>query len=72
MQKIIISGASSGFGLELTKELSKKYYIICFSRRYNLLKKNFSRNKNVEYYRADLSNLESTNSFLIKLKKKTF
>ena len=70
MQKIIISGASSGFGLELTKELSKKYYIICFSRRYNLLKKNFSRNKNVEYYRADLSNLESTNSFLIKLKKK--
>ena len=61
MQKIVISGASSGLGLELARKLSKKYYIICFARNLNKLKKKFSSNKNVEFYFA--KNILFVNSF---------
>ena len=54
MQKIVISGASSGLGLELAKRLSKKYYIICFARNLNKLKKKFSNNKNVGFLGKNL------------------
>ena len=70
MQKIIISGTSSGLGSELTKKLSKDYYIICFSRKINILKKKFSRNKNVEFYKVDLTNLNNLEKFLMKITKK--
>ena len=70
MQKIIISGTSSGLGLELTKKLSKDNYIICFSRKINILRKKFSRNKNVEIYKVDLSNLINLEKFLKVITKK--
>tara|TARA_B100002051_G_C16741605_1_gene644653 strand:+ start:175 stop:909 length:735 start_codon:yes stop_codon:yes gene_type:complete len=70
MQKIIISGTSSGLGSELTKKLSKDYYIICFSRKINILKKKFSRNKNVEFYKVDLTNINNLEKFLRKITKK--
>jgi len=67
MQKIIISGASSGLGYELTKRLSKDHYIICFARKYNILKKKFSNNKNVEIHKVNLSNLKNVENFLKKI-----
>lgn len=67
MQKIVISGASSGLGLELTRRLSKKYYIICFARNLNKLKKKFSSNKNVEFYKLDLNNFKNLEKFLKKI-----
>ena len=70
MQKIIISGASSGLGYELSKKLSKNYYIICFARKLNILKKKFSTNKNIEFYKVDLSNLKHLEKFLKKITKK--
>jgi 3-oxoacyl-[acyl-carrier protein] reductase len=67
MQKIVISGASSGLGLELAKRLSKKYYIICFARNLDKLKKKFSSNKNVEIYKVDLNNFKNLEKFLNKI-----
>ena len=70
MQKIIISGTSSGLGFELTKKLSKDYYVICFARNLKILKKQFSKNKNVECHKVDLSNLKDLEKFLKKIIKK--
>ena len=70
MQKVLISGASSGLGLELAKKLAKKYYIICYSRKKELLKKNFSKNNNIEFHKVDLSNLTSLEKFIKKIFKK--
>ena len=70
MQKVIISGASSGLGFNLAKKLSKDHYIICFARKHNILKKYFSNNKNVETYKVDLSNLKNLEKFLKKIVKK--
>ncbi len=65
MEKILITGCSSGFGKALLKDLSKKYFIICVSRRRPLIKK-----KNVEFYKCDLSSSFSLNKCIIKIKKK--
>ncbi len=70
MQKVIISGASSGLGFNLAKKLSKDHYIICFARKHNILKKYFSNNKNVETYKVDLSNFKNLEKFLKKITKK--
>ena len=66
MEKILITGCSSGFGKALLNDLSKKYFIICISRRKPSLKK-----KNIEFYKCDLSNTLSINKCIIRIKKKT-
>ena len=65
MEKILITGCSSGFGKALLKDLSQKYFIICISRRKPSLRK-----KNIEFYNCDLSNSLSLNKCLIRIKKK--
>lgn len=65
MEKILITGCSSGFGKALLKDLSKKYFVICVSRRTPSIKK-----KNIEYYKCDLSNSFSLNQCINKIKKK--
>ncbi len=65
MEKILITGCSSGFGKALLNDLSKKYFIICISRRKPSIKK-----KNIEFYKCDLSNILSLNKCLKKIKKK--
>ena len=54
MEKILITGCSSGFGKALLKVLSENYFIICISRRKPSLIK-----KNIEFYKCDLSNSSS-------------
>ncbi len=52
---ILITGASSGIGLEYAKYFSKKNFILALcARRKKLLKKNFKNNKNVFYERVDI------------------
>jgi len=65
VEKILITGCSSGFGKALLKVLSKNYFIICISRRKPSLIK-----KNIEFYKCDLSNSSSLKKCLIKIKKK--
>ncbi len=65
MEKILITGCSSGFGKSLLKNLSAEYFIICISRRIPPIKK-----KNIEFYKCDLSNSFSLNKCLNKIKKK--
>ncbi len=70
MDKILISGASSGLGLEICKKLSEDYYIICFSRKIELLKKYFDKKKNIEFYELDLTNLIKSEKFIKKIYEK--
>ena len=65
MEKILITGCSSGFGKALLKDLSKKYFIICISRR-----KPSIRKKNIEFYKCDLSSSLSLSLCISKIKKK--
>ncbi len=65
MEKILITGCSSGFGKSLLKDLSKKYFVICVSRRRPSIKK-----KNIEFYKCDLSSSFSLNQCINKIKKK--
>ena len=45
MKKILITGASSGFGKSLVNELSKDYFVIAVSRRLKKMKNIFSKKK---------------------------
>ena len=47
MRKILITGASSGLGMEIAKYLSKNFHVIAVSRRFNLMKKNFKSFNNI-------------------------
>lgn len=52
---ILITGASSGIGLEYAKYFSKKNYIVVVcARRKNILKKNFQNYENVFFDKVDL------------------
>jgi 3-oxoacyl-[acyl-carrier protein] reductase len=62
---IIITGASSGLGLEITKNLSKyDTKIIVCSRSISKLKKNFSKKKNIFFKKVNLANLNEIKKFI--------
>jgi short-subunit dehydrogenase len=65
VEKILITGCSSGFGKALLKNLSKEYFIICISRRIPTIKK-----KIIEFYKFDISISFSLIKCLNKIKKK--
>ena len=70
MKKILITGASSGFGKSLVNELSKDYFVIAVSRRLKKMKNIFSKKKNIEFHKVDLSNKKDLLNFIRKIKKK--
>ena len=68
---IVITGASSGLGLNIAKEFVKENAKISIcARRLEKLKKNFKNKKNVFFQRVDISNQKSIKKFLNKTVKK--
>ena len=68
---IVITGASSGLGLNIAKEFIKENVKISIcARRLEKLKKNFKNEKNVFFQRVDISNQKSIKRFLNKTVKK--
>ena len=68
---IVITGASSGLGLNIAKEFIKENAKISIcARRLEKLKKNFKNEKNVFFQRVDISNQKSIKRFLNKTVKK--
>ncbi len=62
---IIITGASSGLGLEMAKNLSKyDTKIIVCSRNISMLKKNFSKKKNIFFKKVNLANYNEIKKFV--------
>ena len=70
MRKILITGASSGLGMEIAKYLSKNFHVIAVSRRFNLMKKNFKSFNNIEFHKLDLSKKKKLIIFLKLINKK--
>ena len=70
MRKILITGASTGLGMEMSKYLSKNFYVIAVSRRFNLMKKNFKSFNNIEFHQLDLSKKKKLIIFLKLINKK--
>ncbi len=68
---VIVTGASSGLGRIITKKLSEKNYnlIVC-ARRFQILNKNFKKNKNVFCYKVDITNEKHIRVFIKKVIKK--
>jgi 3-oxoacyl-[acyl-carrier protein] reductase len=66
MKKILITGCSSGFGEAILKQLYNKYQIITLSRRMP----NSVDKKYFDFYKTDLSNSNSLERNLKKIKKK--
>lgn len=68
---VVISGASSGLGLEITKEFIRENANISLcARRLEKLKKNFKNKKNVFFQKVDVSNQKAIKKFLKKTVKK--
>ncbi len=70
MKKILITGASSGFGKSLVKELSKDYFVIAVARRLKKMQNMFTNKKNIEFHKVDLANEKNLLKFINKVKKK--
>ena len=70
MKKILITGASSGFGKSLVNELSKDYFVIAVARRLTKMKNIFSNKKNIEFHKVDLANEKDLLKFIKKIQKK--
>lgn len=68
---IVITGASSGLGLNIAREFIKENAKVSLcARRINKLKKNFSNKKNVFFKKVDVSNEKSIKKFLNSTVKK--
>lgn len=68
---IIITGASSGLGMEIANHLSKQdVKIIVCSRNLKRLKKNFYKKKNILCKKVDVSNPEEIKKFIQTILKK--
>ena len=68
---IVITGASSGLGLNIAKEFIKENAKISIcARRLEKLKKNFKNKKNIFFQRVEISNQKSIKKFLNKTVKK--
>ncbi len=68
---IVITGASSGLGLNIAKEFIKENAKISVcARRIEKLKKNFKNKKNVFFQKVDISNQKSVKKFLNRTLKK--
>ena len=68
---ILITGASSGIGLEYAKYLSKKNFILVLcARRKKLLIKNFKNCKNVFYDKVDVTKESEIKKFVKSVVKK--
>ena len=76
MNKVLITGVSSGVGRELAKDLSlKSYFVIGVARRKNLLeglKKELPKSANFNYITADLANENAWERIIVVLKKKKY
>ncbi|MDO8618968.1 MAG: SDR family NAD(P)-dependent oxidoreductase [Candidatus Daviesbacteria bacterium] len=76
MKKILITGASSGIGRELSKDLClQDYSVIGIARRkklLNSLKKELSRKNNFSCIEADLSQKNAWEKIILTLKRKKF
>ncbi len=60
MDKILITGCSSGVGNMLAKNLSDDYYVIAVARRFEKMKKDFEDIDNISIYRIDLNDIDLT------------
>jgi 3-oxoacyl-[acyl-carrier protein] reductase len=64
---VIITGASSGLGKEISKNLSSEdFYLVICARRLDLLKKNFKNKKNIFYSKVDVTNEKQIKVFIKK------
>ncbi len=70
MKKILITGASSGFGVSLVKSLSKDFFVIVGARRVGKMKDLYKGKKNIEIHKVDLSKKKDLLDFINKVKNK--
>ena len=68
---VVITGASSGLGLNIAKEFIKENAKVSLcARRIDKLKKNYQNKKNVFFQKVDVSNEKNIQKFLTNTVKK--
>lgn len=67
MDKILITGCSSGVGNMLARNLSEEYHVIAAARRVERMKEDFKDIENISIYKIDLNDLDLTRSMLEKI-----
>lgn len=67
MNKILITGCSSGVGKMMAENLSEEYHVIAAARRVERMKVDFEDIGNISIYKIDLNDLDFTKSMLIKI-----
>ena len=68
---VLITGASSGLGKTIAKNLSlDNFKVVVCARNLNLLKKEYKNNKNIFFYKVDVSNEKQIKTFIKKVLKK--
>ena len=68
---ILITGASSGLGKTITKNLSlENFQIVVCARNLALLKKVYKKNKNVFFSKVDVSSEKQIKQFIKNILKK--
>lgn len=60
MDKILITGCSSGVGNMLARNLSEDYHVIAVARRIERMRKDFEDIENISFYRIDLDDIDLT------------
>lgn len=60
MDKIFITGCSSGVGKALAKNLAAEHHVIVAARRVEKMKKEFKGLENISIYKIDLEDIECT------------
>ena len=69
-KKIVITGGSSGIGLEMTQRLSKANTVLVIARQQGPLERVKEQCENIETYRADLSDLKEVEAVADRIVKK--
>ncbi len=67
---VVVTGASSGLGKVISNDLSKRGYLIAAcSRNINKLNNNFKKNKNIFYFKVDVTRELEIKKFIKKIHK---
>ena len=69
MDKILITGCSSGVGNMLAKNLSDDYHVIAAARRVEKMKKDFEEMDNISIYEIDLDDIDMTKEVIDRIVK---